>query len=474
MDNKSGLRRAVERRPWVTFVAVAPFTAFFLWLSQNAWQRHLAFGAAPQDRTAAEALRIARGGVEPWVRITDAQFDCAASEAFASSRYARVYVPGLADSDLLIAQAADLACPAEGAPLVGVVERAYPRLLENLERTTDLELNGVREGAFLVNARGGPSHERVEAFSLLGLAALVTAFGSMGYGLRDTTNKLERGSRRRLPAGAVQAALSRPPLRWRRGGGLALPAQLLFAVACASAFLYLAWLARGTVAEALSSERTRWQAARPVAVRGAPAVVVKSRSEFHDFFADVEVSWQAPEQGPDSALQSVTYSTLAWVPAIRGPVEVRSDSSGHLTNVGHQLVVPRVLGSIGLATALAGLCAAVAWSVRAQWRRESRTRASRRALLERPKVVFLPFVEKEMLTQYGMATGHWSYVFEGLSGERHKATFRGWRKAIFDETGSRVLAVVPEGDTDAEPVLVADDGYPFALDPPPSSARKPA
>jgi hypothetical protein len=472
METKSALRRFIERRPWVTFVAVAPFAAFFLWLAQGAWQRYRAFGEAPQERTAAEALRAARAGAEPWVRLTDARFDCAASEAFVNSRYARVRAPGLGESDLLIAQTAWLECPGEGEPFVGLVEKAYPRLLENLERSTDLELGGAREGVFLVNARGGPAHERQSAFALLGLAALVMAFGSIGYGFRATKNRLERGSRRRLPTGAVYEALSRPPLRWRRGGGLALAAQLLVVAASACAFAYVAWFAARTVPEALSEEPARWREARPVTVRGAPAVVVKSWSDFHDFFADIEVSWQEGDQGADAALKSVAYRTVAWVPAIRGPVEVRSDASGYLTNVGPQLVVPRVLGPFAAATIFAGLCGALTWSARARWRRERRARASRRALLERPKLVFLPLLSEEMLTQYGIATGHRAYAFEGPDGSRFETTFRGWRRAVFDETGERVLTVVPEGDEDADPVLVADDGFPFALGKPADPGRR--
>lgn len=472
MESKSALRLAVERRPWITFIAVAPFAAVFLWLSYGAWQRYRAFGDAPQERTAAEALRAARAGAEPWVRLTDARFDCAASEAFVNSRYARVRAPGLGESDLLIAQTAWLECPGEGEAFVGVVERAYPRLLENLEHSTDLELGGAREGVFLVNARGGPAHERESAFALIGLAALVIAFGSIGYGLRATKNKLERGSRRRLSAGAVYEALSRPPLRWRRGGGLALPAQLFVVAASACAFAYVAWFAARTVPEALSEEPARWREARPVTVRGAPAVVVKSWSDFHDFFADIEVSWQDGDQGTDAALKSVAYRAVAWVPALRGPVEVRSDASGYLTNVGPQLVVPRVLGPFGAATFFAGLCGALSWSARALWHREKRARASRRALLERPKPVFLPLLSEEMLTQYGIATGHRTYAFEGPTGARFETTFRDWRRAVFDETGDRVLAVLPEGDGDADPVLVADDGFPFALGKPPDPSRR--
>ncbi len=80
-----------------------------------------------------------------------------------------------------------------------------------------------------------------------------------------------------------------------------------------------------------------------------------------------------------------------------------------------------------------------------------------------PRPMFVELESSEAVRSYGIATGSTSYAFRAPNGEIIKQTLSKARKAVFDASGSKVLIIAAEDSPNAEPLLVADDGYPFAL-----------
>jgi hypothetical protein len=98
-------REAILRRPWLPFVFMAPLVALFVYLAADKWRAWHAFGDAPREMAAAEALREAQAGHKVWVRLTDARFLCEASGVFGEHRYAPLGAPGLPATAPLVAEA---------------------------------------------------------------------------------------------------------------------------------------------------------------------------------------------------------------------------------------------------------------------------------------------------------------------------------------------------------------------------------
>ena len=466
-------RRTLTRRPWLAALVGVPLCALFTCLALGSWRRYEASLAAPAV-SAADALRGARGGHGGWVRLTDAHFDCGASAPHEEHRYARVRAPSLGPSDVLIAQTSGFDCPAEGEPLFGEVAAAPRSLLRSLTESTDLDLGGPSGEAFVVEA---PSRE--DAFDLacgLGvLAALAACFSVFGYVVRYAEGRPLRGPRGLVPTDLLFEALRRPPLRLRRA--MSATALVLGTAVAANGllFAFCAWNAAHEVWAIFIDAPSRWARAQPVALRGEPAVVT-TNTDGADLLASVDVRCQpvAVDGGASPPLVVVKYTTPLWVPEVSGPVELRADGGRYLTSVGAQLALPRALGA-ALVTALSGgLLVALGWCTRAHRRGLVRQRASLEAVLARPKLVYVRLLDERVARLLGFASGGRTYVYEAPSGARRAQALGWWRNAVFDASRQHVLVVVGEGDEHAEPVLVADDGYPFALNPTPGGPADPS
>ena len=76
--------------------------------------------------------------------------------------------------------------------------------------------------------------------------------------------------------------------------------------------------------------------------------------------------------------------------------------------------------------------------------------------------MFRPLEKTEALRQKGFATGQISYTFLALSGDSVQQILSKPRVPVFDLGETSVLVVTASDAPEAEPILVADDGYPFA------------
>lgn len=151
--------------------------------------------------------------------------------------------------------------------------------------------------------------------------------------------------------------------------------------------------------------------------------------------------------------------TVLWQNELSSTIALRADTTSTLSSAGLELLWPRVAALVVLA--LVGIGVAVVgvreiYLVRRNWRNWQRVARA-------PRPMFVELESSEAVRSYGIATGSTSYAFRAPNGEIIKQTLSKARKAVFDASGSKVLIIAAEDSPNAEPLLVADDGYPFAL-----------
>ena len=78
-----------------------------------------------------------------------------------------------------------------------------------------------------------------------------------------------------------------------------------------------------------------------------------------------------------------------------------------------------------------------------------------------PRALYCPLEKTEIVRQKGIATGQIAYTFRAPSGEPVQQLLAKPRVPVYDADDSSVLVVTAFDDPGAEPILVADDGYPF-------------
>lgn len=450
------------RRPWLPFVVMAPLVVLFIYLAVDKWRDWHALGDAPREMTAAEALQEAQTGHTVWVKLTDARFVCEASGVFGEHRYAPLGAPSLLSAAPLLVEARGVACPPPGEPIVGVISSVTPAFFANISGALPARARAANEPPALVDLKGGAAKERLDFIIIVSFIIFFGLSGGIGYLVRRSETRLDQRMSGYVPTVQLVEALGRAPLRWRLFATAEDVVMTSFFGLVGLFVAYALYYTSADVTAAFIDEPRRWAGARPVATLGRPGVVYRSHVDFlDDILASIEISWQSPSE-PGADPVRLSYGVFK-VPEELGPVEVRVDDRGYLTNVGLTLASQRALSA--LVTGLP-IMVFLGLSCRFLWRRRHEfaiKRATRRALLERPRPVLVPLLGQRIVRQYGFANGQRCYDYEAPSGASYTVTFGSNRRAALDEDGRRVLVVVPETDEDAEPIVVAEDGYPFVL-----------
>lgn len=438
----------LEAHPWLGLAATLPVAALLVWFAWGQWSKAQAFGDAPRDALSVDAARHGRKA-PTWVRLSDASFDCDRSLVHGGVRYGPVKAPEL-PAGLLVARLGDVVCPGDGA-LVGVVDTMPGILRGHLTRKGMV----LPEQPLVLATGDGPANARTGVVVLLSLAACVLFLGLTGYIIRGVTAYYRRKERVPPPPEAVMTAL-RPPLRVAPGyigRRVALDATASAILVLMAAFI--GYVGARQVWAVHVGEPRRWQRASAVPTREPPTVTAAGTFTFlDDVLADVEVTWAEP-----SGWQASVAYPVAWVGEVRGPVEVREDDRGYLSSVGLELAPERTAHGAGLLLVALGMLTLVAFVLRSLVRKV----AAVRALERNPCPVFVELIAEEELRSYGVPLGHTQYTFYAPWGTPETQSLSVPRRALFDETGTRVLIVVPESRGEAPPILVADDGHPFVL-----------
>lgn len=442
------IRQILERRPWIGLLVAAPVCLLLLGFAVAQYRYARALGNEPRRMTLEDALSASEGGAEPWVELADAHFECASSIASSGSRYGWLTVGERRVP--AIASISGSACPAEDTPLVGVLERIQERVAGRLARDG---LSGVEGREAILFTHAGPANSRTGAVVLAVLAACCAFVGGIGYVIRRYAERVERSTSAEQRR-AVTVALERPPLRLRPAyvlkslsGAVVMGAFVLFWLALAIASSV--WIAQ------IAREQSRFNEARDVRTIAAPAVEVDARLPLApSLFPTVTIAWQSSTANEEW----VSYYPL-WTGAVKRPIVVRSDALGPLTSAGLELRNWRI-AMWGLAIVFAMIAAwfSLHWLV--QLRR--RWRALQRAT-EAPELVFLPLVATELKRQNGIPVGMLCRVRDA-QGKLHSAYFSVDRPPLRNAVGDELLAVLARGEPNAEPLIVAEDGYPFLID----------
>lgn len=251
--------------------------------------------------------------------------------------------------------------------------------------------------------------------------------------------------------------LSSPPLELRAGFLFAqFIAPIVLQVCCLGIGVLMLWV---SVREfrALRAEPARWARAIEIGTFGPPVIRLERRLLMTPVFPDVHVTWRSST--PPHAPASVKYDVLWYVgAALEPPYVVKQDALGTLTNVGLALTLQRE-GSLLLFFVFGvGLLLGCAYYAQ----RLAGRQRDFRAVAASPRAMFRPLVKTEALRQKGIATGQIAYTFLALSGESVQQVLSKPRAPVFDLDETSVLVVTAFDAPDAEPILVADDGYPFA------------
>jgi hypothetical protein len=225
-------------------------------------------------------------------------------------------------------------------------------------------------------------------------------------------------------------------------------------VSCLGLGVLLVWLPV-TELQPLRAEPGRWARATRVETLAAPTIELERKLLFTSVLADVYVRWQ--DSTPAHARASLKYDVL-WYARVEPPYLIKRDALGTLSNVG--LALRRQRQGCLLLFFVAGLgcffgCAYYAYQV-------VRRQRDFRAVSMSPRVLYRPLQKTEVLRQKGIATGQVAYTFLAPSGEAVQQILTRPREPVFDLDDTSVLVVTAFDAPDAEPILVADDGYPFA------------
>ena len=432
-------------------IFVAPCSLVLCGLSFREYLRVSQRGAAPLGLTTAEALRRSATGDKPWVLLTDAEFDCSRSAALGGYRAGPALAPGIPEGTTLLlpSPSHDEQCaPAhfEFAGFIAPVKEAVKRRYEE---------QGLQAGAlYELSLVANQSEALVGAYVLLGLGALVLVLG-VGWFLKLQANeRLRQGRATASEREALVARLARGPLKLRTGFVVArffVPALLSVGAAIGGGACLLH--ASREIGE-IRSERARWAHARAMPMFGRASTAVQHHVYGSPVLAEVAVIWRDP---PAPHIPQRQEYWVLWASDVSPPYQVRLDARGTLTSVGRSLERERY-GAQGFLYLLGASLLAGALFFTS---RLIRRRREFGLVLRAPQPLYLSFVRGDVLRSYGVETGHVAYFFVARSGETVSQILTRPRAPIFDESGARVLVVTSREDPDAEPILFADDGYPF-------------
>lgn len=357
---------------------------------------------------------------------------------------------GFQQKTTLILATHDGLCPKPGTLFSGAIERVEPgrhqrALAEHGLRAASLwELSTVRT--------------KKEALGLTALLLFVGAcvqfLGFFGYLRRNADQRVS--ARRNPPLSHEQLLrqLGQAPLQLRGTFVLTqFAVPLILLVTCAGLGILMIWVPVTELKE-LRAERQRWGRATETLTVGPPAIELKHRVLSTPLMADVTVTWRAAAAPETPA--SAKYSVL-WYSEIEPPYLVKHDALGTLTSVGLRLLLERA-GS-DLSILLMGLAFLLGSAYYA--RKLVRRQRAFRAVTASPRAMFRPLQKTEVLRHNGIATGQLAYTFLAPSGESIEQQLSKPRVPVFDQDGTAVLVVTAFDDPGAEPILVADDGYPF-------------
>lgn len=445
---KPAAHEILKARPWLGLIVTIPVALVLLSLAYGQFRRARAFGQAPQPTSTEQALRSAAAGIEPWVELNGAELDCSTSVVMGSDRYARVrarqrLVP-------LVVHLDGASCPSSARALRGVVKPMNDRLLANLKR---LGLGGANPSDFLLSTIDGPSNAIALSLVCAVGAGIVVFLGCIGYLIRryDLDLTPHRGGTKRP---LVLEALHRPPLRLRTGYVLKQRATSAFLVICGVGFAALTgagirWLRETAL------EPERFARASPV----SSWVPARLGTEPQFLFAprlcpEVTVTWQ---RSADEEAESLSYHPL-WEASVKSPIEVREDAAGFLTSAGLDLRVWR-MAMWGLLIVVGAPMSAI--SVGAVLAQRKKSRAVRR-MLERPVVGRFTLVELEVERQYGLPANIQCKWRDG-GGLLRSTRFHVKQPPLRDDSGTLVFGVSAADEPSAEPILLAEDGYPFVI-----------
>ncbi|MBL9008110.1 MAG: hypothetical protein JNJ46_27880 [Myxococcales bacterium] len=390
--------------------------------------RHLQEPALPM----AVADALTRPNVR--VRLTDGQLDCARTVVH-GERIGPIVAVGLPSDSVLLSPVTQEPCDAASFRREGQIVR-----VDSEELRTLFSANGVTlKNVWTVADADDP---QFATWIFAAVAVVLLFFGSLGFlqlRVPDAVSLTEE-ERQRLHLRLTERPLHFAPSLWcgvwsTYLGLYAFAAVLLLGVIYGAGQIQVARL-----------DRARWSAAQPV--EGDASILWDPGISFiPSLLATANVAWRIDVRKQED------YSVL-WKSHVHEPIALRVDSAGVLTSAAVELVPQRIALSVAEMMIFLSVAAACAWELR-KTHRQHRT-LKRMAVIATVK--YLPLIESEHLSQYGIPNGVVIYVVRNHQGRPSKHAMKKPRAPVFDEAGTAVLALTLP---DAEPILVAADGYPL-------------
>jgi hypothetical protein len=332
----------------------------------------------------------------------------------------------------------------------GAIERIEPGRLER-----GLAQHGVRAPSLweLATVRR-PSDALAGAGLLVFLGACVQGLGFFGYWQRKNDRRVVVRRKAPLSRDDLLRQLSDAPLKLRPMFAVSLyVAPLVLLVFCVGMGVLLIWVPIPEL-KALRAERERWSRAIETPTLGPAGVRLERRLLMTPVLADVHVTWR--ELAHPRAKASVKYSVL-WYTGVEPPYLVKHDALGTLTNVGLELSLERAGSDVLLLLMGVGCLLGCVY----YGHRLVRRQRAFRAVTASPRALFRPLQKTEVMRHNGIPTGQLAYTFLAPSGESIQQVLAKPRVPVFDLDETSILVVTAFDDPGAEPILVADDGYPF-------------
>lgn len=380
--------------------------------------------------TAAEALQ--RPNVR--LRLTDARLDCTRA-ILLSDRVAPALAPTLSQDDLLILSATEEPCTPDAFRREGVVER-----LDHQRQLAAMKRKGLSAPRIWVLRDADDPGSATWLFAIVG--AVLLGFGLLGF--YPYPDMAQDSVTPALTRERIVDLLSVRPLQFEPSFLRRVWWDYLGASFFLGMMLLVVLFFSSQIMGALN-QRARWNTARPV--EGSASLSWDERFAFMPrLLASAKIAWRTDEAQEEDHL-------VLWKTSVTEPIALRADGEGLLTSAAIELVPQRILGS-GLFS-LFGLLA-IAWVCR-EVRKSRQQQANLLRLAMTGRAEFFDLLETEVLSQYGIPSGHRVYQVRAPDGRVSKHMLKHPRAPVFAESGSAVLVVSGPG---MDPVLIASDGYP--------------
>lgn len=391
--------------------------------------------------TVAEALR--RPNVR--VRLTDGRLDCARTIVL-GERIGPIIAAGLPSDSVLLSPVTQEPCSAESFRREGLLVR-----VDGEAQRTRFGAKGVTvQNVWTIADADDPQYA---TWIFAALAVILLFFGSLGFlQLRvPDAASLTAEARQR-----IHLRLAKRPLQFAPSFWCGVWSTYLGLSAFAAVLLLGVLYCAGQI-QIARDDRARWSAARPL--EGDASILWDPGISFiPSLLATANVAWRIDVRKQED------YSVL-WKSYVHEPIALRADSAGVLTSAAVELVPQRIALSLAEMMIFLTIAVACAWELRKAHRQQRVLK--RMAIIA--TVEYLPLVESEIVSQYGIPNGIVIYVVRNHQGRPSKHAMKKPRAPVFDEAGTAVLALTLP---DAEPVLVATDGYPLRRERSPQPARQ--